>query len=94
MASLVSLKWFYDRLFLLKNQIMEKNMTIDDINKITVKDYDELRHIIHERYDSNHDVIDVSDLDVSSVKSFYKVFKGCGKLKVIKGLETWNTSNV
>ena len=75
------------------NQTMEyKYMTIDDINKTTVKDRNELKRIIKKRYANNNEIIDVGDLDVSNVKSFKAIFANCRELKVIKGLETWDTS--
>ena len=68
-------------------------LTIDDINKIAVKDDEELRHIIQKRYSACDACIDVDDLDVSCVKSFNNAFSCCHNLKKINGLETWDTSN-
>ena len=40
------------------------------------------------------DYLDLSDWNMSSAETLAQMFEGCRDLKVIKGIETWDTSNV
>ena len=64
-----------------------------DNGKIVCDD-DILRFIVRQRYSQNHEVIDVSDLDVSKCSNIVSLFLNMCDLKEIKGLNTWDTKNI
>ena len=53
-----------------------------------------LRNEIIKQYDKHPEYIDVTNWDVSNVKTMKEMFYGCYSLKQIKGIENWDVSNV
>lgn len=63
------------------------------MEKIMVDDKS-IRYVIRYKYNQNHKVIDVSDLDTSKCTNIGELFYDMTKLKEIKGFNTLNLSNV
>ena len=69
--------------------------------KIHVKNFDELRDIVLERYNKNEKHVDLRDIDVSAIRTFVRYNNGYDKkclFSALKNVETiditgWNTSN-
>ena len=69
--------------------------------KIHVKNFDELRYIVIERYNKNEKHVDLRDIDVSAIHTFVRYNNGYDKkclFSELKNVETiditgWNTSN-
>ena len=69
--------------------------------KIHVKNFDELRDIVLERYNKNEKHVDLRDIDVSEIRTFVRYNNGYDKkclFSALKNVETiditgWDTSN-
>lgn len=53
-----------------------------------------IKSIVQQKYEQNHSIIDVSDLDTSDCTSLHGVFANMDELEEIRGLNSLDLSNV
>lgn len=77
--------------FILEKFKINKDTKIKEY--IQVKSLEELKKIVQQRYDDNHNNIDLTDIDISSLKSLEALFDNFVYVETIN-ISNWDTSNI
>lgn len=78
-------------------KLISKNTKLHKQFKYFITNHDDLVKILQDKLDENPHEIDVSDINTSKMTDLSNVFwdlDGIKELKVIRGLEYWDVSNV